>query len=644
MNTELQKIRCGSAMGQPEYQWLEVGSWRFMLDGGTLRYIHYEGIEVIRGIYAAVRDANWKTIPSIIKNLHLTDSQDERIISFEAIHCQGNIDFRWTGNIKVNRGGKLRFDMDGNAGSDFYKNRIGFCVLHPLSEAGRPMKVQTQEGEMSGYFPELIEPFQPVSDIISISSNPVDGLSMQLLFEGETFEMEDQRNWTDASFKTYCTPLKRPFPVLVKTGEKIHQSVTLSLKKYEKIFGRLKHREHSGSPVNCDSGTGELFSGIGLECAFTGRCYSDDEAEHLKKLNLHCLFTTVNLDREEWISILSEAGVKADLLQVPLNIEMIADPKESQFDSFFFELSKLKHPPAALRVFPHSGFKESGFVTTRKILDISRRYLKKYGIDCMLGGGSRSNFTEFNRADLPVEVFDFACYPMNPQVHASDLISIMETIEVQRATVRTAKKHIGELPLHLGPITFTPRCNPAAASPDDMERAEDWRCQTDSRQHSFFAAGWLIGSLRALAGFGIGELTYFRDLGPLGLISENVDCVSPLYAVLEKMGEMCGGDVLPIYIHSYNPMTALGLRKDEKYKLFLANLSGQPKEISLLGILDNVHQVKRLNEQAFLKPGRKSDFWCESSFDSRKPLHVPAYGILLLEGNEMISNVADLGR
>lgn len=25
-------------------------------------------------------------------------------------------------------------------------------------------------------------------------------------FEGDVFEMEDQRNWTDASYKTYCTP------------------------------------------------------------------------------------------------------------------------------------------------------------------------------------------------------------------------------------------------------------------------------------------------------------------------------------------------------------------------------------------------------------------------------------------------------
>jgi len=37
--------------------------------------------------------------------------------------------------------------------------------------------------------------------------------------------MEDQRNWTDASFKTYSTPLSEPFPRLVRTGDLVEQSL-----------------------------------------------------------------------------------------------------------------------------------------------------------------------------------------------------------------------------------------------------------------------------------------------------------------------------------------------------------------------------------------------------------------------------------
>ena len=46
-------------------------------------------------------------------------------------------------------------------------------------------------------------------------------------FEGDFFEMEDQRNWTDASFKTYCTPLSLGFPHQARAGSRIAQSFTV---------------------------------------------------------------------------------------------------------------------------------------------------------------------------------------------------------------------------------------------------------------------------------------------------------------------------------------------------------------------------------------------------------------------------------
>ena len=56
----------------------------------------------------------------------------------------------------------------------------------------------------------------------------LDGVATTATFEGEVFEMEDQRNWTDASYKTYSTPLERPFPVVVAAGAVIEQSVAFT--------------------------------------------------------------------------------------------------------------------------------------------------------------------------------------------------------------------------------------------------------------------------------------------------------------------------------------------------------------------------------------------------------------------------------
>jgi D-apionolactonase len=51
----------------------------------------------------------------------------------------------------------------------------------------------------------------------------------KLKFEGEIFESEDHRNWSDASYKTYCTPISLPFPAQVSPGEVLSQKITISI-------------------------------------------------------------------------------------------------------------------------------------------------------------------------------------------------------------------------------------------------------------------------------------------------------------------------------------------------------------------------------------------------------------------------------
>ena len=46
--------------------------------------------------------------------------------------------------------------------------------------------------------------------------------------EGDAFEMEDQRNWTDASYKTYVRPLALPWGYTLAKGSRHEQSVRLS--------------------------------------------------------------------------------------------------------------------------------------------------------------------------------------------------------------------------------------------------------------------------------------------------------------------------------------------------------------------------------------------------------------------------------
>src|SRR5207253_715246 len=95
---------------------------------------------------------------------------------------------------------------------------------------GIPCEVQTVDGgTTSSSFPKLISPHQPFLNVRSITHEVVPGVHAEVSFEGDIFETEDQRNWSDASYKTYSTPLSLPKPVEVPTGTHIRQAVTIRL-------------------------------------------------------------------------------------------------------------------------------------------------------------------------------------------------------------------------------------------------------------------------------------------------------------------------------------------------------------------------------------------------------------------------------
>ena len=73
-------------------------------------------------------------------------------------------------------------------------------------------------------FPEVIDPVQPIMNIRALTHEVVPGLKVTCSMLGDTFEMEDQRNWTDASYKTYVRPLGLPHPYTL-TAETLEQAV-----------------------------------------------------------------------------------------------------------------------------------------------------------------------------------------------------------------------------------------------------------------------------------------------------------------------------------------------------------------------------------------------------------------------------------
>ena len=210
---------------------VRLGKLSLKLDpnGAFAREITLDGEEIFRGIGFVARDANWGT-PALPATVAVTASENRVVAETGGRLDQAAGDLEWRVAWTVTPTGvEARASFTSARG--FPTNRTGFVVLHSLPAArGRSVRVAHPGGASEDTrFPDLISPHQPFFDIVALDYRTAAGHHVAIAFEGELFEIEDQRNWTDASYKTYCRPLARPYPYRIEPGETIEQVVRLTL-------------------------------------------------------------------------------------------------------------------------------------------------------------------------------------------------------------------------------------------------------------------------------------------------------------------------------------------------------------------------------------------------------------------------------
>lgn len=574
----------------PEQVPLRAGPLSLVYENGDLRYIRLGDREILRRVYVAIRDRNWGTLLPRLSNVKMEIARESFRISYEVENKQGEIDFLWNGSIVGDGGGGIRITMEGVARSTFLRNRIGFCVLHPVREcAGQPCTVEHVDGKVvNGTFPLYISPHQPFLNMRAISHEVAPGLTAEVRMEGDTFEMEDQRNWSDASYKTYCTPLRLPFPAEVKAGTTVSQSVTLKLKGAVPTI-----RTESGTDgvvfTVRESGAVPLPR-IGLCMASHGQPLSPRELARLRALNLSHLRVDVRFSQADFEAQLRRAAAEAGALRLPLEIALtLSDDTENRLRRLRSMLDQLKPSVARWLVF-HTAERS----TTEKWIKLARQILANYDPKAGIGAGSNTNFTELNRGRPPVGLLDWVTYSINPQVHAFDNASMVENLAAQAATVESARQFMGSARLAVSPVTLRPRLNPAATGPEPAPG--ELPSSVDVRQMSLFGAGWTLGSIKYLAEGGADSVTYYQTTGWRGVMETERGsplpakfrslwgAVFPLYHVLDDVGEFAGGKVVPSASNTPLAVDGLVLRKDGKTRVLLANFTDKEQSVQVKGV------------------------------------------------------------
>lgn len=528
-----------------------------------LRYVKYGDHEILRGMYAAVRDKVWGTVAPRVSNVVNEARADSFKLTFDVDNVEGDIDFGWRGVITGDAGGTIRFEFNGRVRKTFLKNRLGFAVLHPIKEcAGKPCTVEKAGGvKQQGTFPDAIAPHQPFLDMAAISHEVAPGVTAEVRFEGDLFEMEDHRNWTDCNYKTYCTPLALPYPVEVRQGQEVKQAVTIKL-----IGAPAAPNIRTGSReliIEAAQGAPVKLPALGLGYAADQPALTATELARLRVLKPAHIRVDLNLAAPGWEQTLADASRIA-----PVEAAVLAG-----------DLSKLASAPKVARWLIFSG----------KLAPEARKHLR--GAPIVIG--TNEYFTELNRDRPQPELLDGSCYSINPQVHAFDNQSLVENLEGQAHTVRSAQRFLAGKPVHVTPVTLRPRFNPQAKGAPEPVIPGRLPSRIDARQPTLFAAAWTLGSIKYLAESGAASVTYYQTHGWAGvmevkggspmpdLFPSTPGAVFPLYHVLADVAEFAGGTVQPLNSNEPLQTCALALEHARRRRVMVANLTDQPKVVLL---------------------------------------------------------------
>lgn len=605
----------------PEQIPLRAGPLTMIYENGDLRYIKLGEKEIVRRLYVAIRDRNWGTAANVLSNVQMHIEEDAFQISYECTNTILDIDFVWHGALRGDANGVITCALNGTARSTFLRNRIGFCVLHPSSIAGVAAQIEHVDGTSEeSLFPVHIapqhvingeiKPVAPFNEMQAVAHEIVPGVWVEVRFREEIFEMEDQRNWTDASYKTYGTPLRLPFPAEVQAGTPIRQMVTITLLNREWPMenepASMRQRQLTLFTLG-DKRT--RLPRIGLGLASHGQPLNEQELTRLRALQLSHLRVDLRLNEANYAETLQRAAAEARALGIALEIALhVTDNAVAELNALAALLNEVKPPVATWLVF-HANEK----ATAARWVTLARTALADYAATAPIGAGTNIYFTELNRMRPPLDVVDVVAYSINPQVHAFDNASLVETLAAQGTTATSARQFCSDRPLLISPITLQPRFNPNATGPEPNPEPGQLPTQVDPRQMSLFGAGWTLGSIKYLAETGeVASTTYYETSGWRGVLESPQGCalpdkfcsfpggVFPLYHVLAAIGEFAGGEVIQSTSSEPLQVDGLVLQKGERTRILLTNFTAQPQRVIVhrLAGQAQVHLLDETNAEA----------------------------------------------
>jgi D-apionolactonase len=601
---------------------LKAGPLSAEFEAGNLRYIRFHGIEMIRALSYIVRDRNWGTYNPRLSNLLIEEKGDSFVVSYDAEAGDAEQSFRYSARIVGQSDGSLRFEGKGAGVTDFVTNRTGFVVLHPIEGvAGSAATIEHVDGRVvDTHFPSLIDPVQPMMDLRAITHEFSSGAKVRCLMEGDTFEMEDQRNWSDASYKTYVRPLALPWPYVLNKGAVIEQAVSLSVK------GKPSATSSGGNDVvklSIGAEVGEVpHIGAGLDVEDCDAVRAN--LSILKELKPHHVICHFDPRRGQSLeSLRQQVALAHDLGAQPWLEAVIAnvDGWEGEVIALGEAVQQLGRPFPVVMLSPASDLKctlpGSVWPPCPPASELFKTARVAFG-DVKLTGGMFSYFTELNRKRPPLDVMDSVSFTTSAMVHAGDDRSVTETLESLPHIARSVRAMVANKPWYVGPSAIGMRDNPYGAkvadNPDDIRQAMN---RNDPRQRGLLGAAFDIGYFAHFAYGKAAAVALGGLMGPFGAVYgktawkqpyfDEHKGVYPVYHARRALSQFAGGKLLACSSSSPRNVQLIAAKTDRGTEIVVANLTGENVLLEVSGLGDHAHLLV-FDESNFVTAANDSGF------------------------------------
>jgi len=492
----------------PDTTRITHGGFTLDLAREAIRNIKFEGVHLIDLLYTAIRPLDWSTLKSDEYSADVQIIGSDCVITIKEIFASA-LAAETKITLSENNTFSVSYELKGL--SEYQVSRWGICFCLNTSEW---MGSSVLSSGKTYSLAQNIAPQRVVGGVVQglfPASNEMhfvspDNRNLKVVSTGKVLEAEDQRNWTDNTYKIYSGSLSEPFPFLMSTG-----AVWTQRANFEVGVPKLTDADPAKILVH----EIEALPSIGLQLNGDPLLPPDD---------LEKAFVLLEIDHlrinEERLTSQKIATTAANGLI--LEVALLSSNDGEALKAEVLQLSE-RIPAGSRLLVQREG---------REVVD-EADLPRNESLNSYIPG------TDAFLVDLQNDTKSFGnsvSYSMAPTVHSFDTETIFKTLHTQQESIQFAQKFIAPR-VFISPITFSTRGNPHSGHSRD-QRLTYAEPEMALHIRTIEGAAWTLGSIFALASAGAFSGTWHELFGEFGIIYSQSDSIkfSPTFHAISALG------------------------------------------------------------------------------------------------------------